>query len=108
MNPHLAQMKLRLEEVLDEYFPKIYEEGPEKIAVKRGAALMLYGEAMVLAQKAIEDSTTEIINALESMYDQYCNDGHSFMSAGENASSILARYGFKFDGGGAITKRPTI
>lgn len=49
-------MKLHLEEVLDEHFPKIYEEGPEKIAVKRGAALMLYGEAMMLAQKAIEDS----------------------------------------------------
>ena len=59
MNPHLAQMKLRLEEVLDEHFPKIYEEGPEKIAVKRGAALMLYGEAMMLAKDAIEKSISD-------------------------------------------------
>lgn len=54
MNPHLAQMKLRLEEILDEQFPKIDEEGPEKIAMKRGAALMLYGAALMEAQIAIE------------------------------------------------------
>ena len=56
MNPHLAQMKIRLEEILDEYFPKVEDEGPEKTAMKRGQALMLYGEAMMLAQKAIEES----------------------------------------------------
>lgn len=35
----------RLEEVLDEQFPKIEEEGPEKKANRRGAALILFVEA---------------------------------------------------------------
>ena len=35
----------RLERILDEQFPKIEEEGPEKKANRRGAALVLFAEA---------------------------------------------------------------
>ena len=34
-----------LEEVLDEQFPKVEEEGAEKIAMRRGAALVLFSYA---------------------------------------------------------------
>lgn len=37
--------KERLEDVLDEGFPKIHEEGPKKKANKRGPALALFAEA---------------------------------------------------------------
>lgn len=39
-------IKIRLEDVLDEHFPKIEPEGSRKKANKRGAALMLYVFAM--------------------------------------------------------------
>lgn len=42
-----------LEKVLDEGFPKIHEEGPEKVANKRGPALALYAEAIVIMHKII-------------------------------------------------------
>lgn len=42
----------RLEDVLDEHFPKIYEEGKEKRLNKRGAALMLFGQAVIEIKKA--------------------------------------------------------
>ncbi len=45
-----------LEEVLDEYFPKIEEEGEAKRANKRGAALMLYSEAVILARKYVQSA----------------------------------------------------
>lgn len=53
-----------------------------------------------------EQSTKELLDALEGMYDQYCDSGHDFMSAGERAQTVLQQYGFQFDGGGRITKRP--
>jgi len=41
--------------------------------------------------------------ALLDMYSQYCQDGHSFMSAGEGASCVLERYGYgSFDEIGRI------
>lgn len=42
-----------LEVVLDEGFPKVEEEGPEKIAMKRGPALAIYAEAIMLMHKII-------------------------------------------------------
>ena len=48
----------------------------------------------------------DLLDVLEGMYDQYCDSGHNFMSAGEQASSVMKRYGYEFDGGGRITKRP--
>lgn len=54
----------------------------------------------------MDEDIKELVDALESMYDQYCADGHSFMSAGENASEVLERYGFSFDGAGRMTSRP--
>ena len=51
-----------LEEVLDEYFPKIEEEGEEKRANRRGAALMLFNEACALHNhriSSVRESTLE-------------------------------------------------
>lgn len=56
MNPHLAKMGARLREILDEEFPKVEEEGPEKTAMKRGPALLIYAEAMIQAQIAIKEA----------------------------------------------------
>jgi hypothetical protein len=50
----------------------------------------------------------DLIDALESMYEQYCDNGHSFMSAGEGAMSVLRRYGYKFDGGGRLVGYPIV
>ena len=53
-----------------------------------------------------ENEIAELVDALAGMYDQYCENGHAFMSAGENASAVLERYGYEFDGGGRIVKQP--
>ncbi len=44
-----------LEETLDEYFPKMHEETPEKIANKRSGALMLFVEANRLHNKSLQE-----------------------------------------------------
>jgi len=52
-----------------------------------------------------QQRTDELLDALSSMYEQYCGDkhGHMFMGAGEGASELLERYGrYKFDGAGRI------
>lgn len=49
-----------LEEVLDEYFPKMYEETPEKIANKRSEALMLFAEANILHNQALLSQEKEL------------------------------------------------
>jgi hypothetical protein len=36
----------------------------------------------------------DLIEALAMMYDQYCADGHDFMTAGEYASGLLDRMGY--------------
>ena len=54
----------------------------------------------------MKEEIKELVDALESMYDQYCGAGHAFMSAGEGAEIVLQKYGFVFDGGGAIVSRP--
>ena len=48
----------------------------------------------------------DLSSALMSMYEQYCaTDGHIFMSAGEEASTVLERYGYgTFDGAGRLIK----
>lgn len=54
----------------------------------------------------MKNEVKELVDALESMYDQYCDDGHHFMSAGENALLVLQKYGFEFDRAGRILNRP--
>lgn len=56
----------------------------------------------------MKEETKELVEALESMYDQYCSDGHSFMSAGENAVYVLQHYGFVFDRAGRMKSRPEL
>ena len=46
-----------------------------------------------IIQEEEREKNVDVLEALEMMYDQYCNDGHLFMSAGEHASSILERLG---------------
>ncbi len=43
--------------------------------------------------KKLTNETIRILEALGLMYEQYCKDGHLFMTAGENASAILEEYG---------------
>lgn len=50
----------------------------------------------------------KLSDALIGMYEQYCRDGHHFMSAGERASSVLEEYGYAdFDAGGRMTLTPS-
>lgn len=42
-------------------------------------------------EKAVREKE-EILEALEGMYYQYCDGGHSFMSAGERAELVLEKY----------------
>lgn len=51
MKSLMQTAKEDLEKVLDEGFPKIHEEGPAKIANKRGPALALYAEAICIMHK---------------------------------------------------------
>ena len=55
----------------------------------------------------IKEENKELLDALYSMYRQYCNDkwGHQFMSAGEKASELLENAGYiVVDNIGAIIK----
>jgi len=47
--------------VLDEYFPKIEEESPEKIANKRGQELALYSTAVLLFAQALKNKEKEVV-----------------------------------------------
>lgn len=45
-----------------------------------------------------------LASALISMYEQYCPNGHQFMQAGEEASTVLAMQGYAtFTKGGRMT-----
>lgn len=62
------QAREKLEAILDEHFPKIHEEGPEKKANKRGEALFLFGEAMELVTSSYQagvEAERERIGELE-------------------------------------------
>lgn len=51
------------------------------------------------------DEKLQLAEALLSMYAQYCSDGHAFMSAGEEASTVLERFGYAtFDEVGRLLK----
>jgi len=54
----------------------------------------------------MKDEIKDLVAALESMYEQYCYNGHEFMSAGERAEMVLQRHGYTFDGGGRIINYP--
>lgn len=54
MKSLIETYKEDLEVVLDAGFPKVEEEGPEKIAMKRGPALALFAEAVVRTRKIIQ------------------------------------------------------
>lgn len=57
----IKEFKIELEAVLDEYFPKIEEESPEKIANKRGQALALYSTAVLLFAQALKNKEKEVV-----------------------------------------------
>lgn len=50
---YVEHCKGALEATLDREFPKIDEEGPRKRANKRGPALLLFAEAMLLIKQAV-------------------------------------------------------
>lgn len=64
-------------------------------------ALSAFGDAI---EKEGREEKEKLADALLDMYDQYCGDGHDFMSAGEFASSVLEEYGYAtFDEVGRMT-----
>lgn len=53
----------------------------------------------------MEKEKQELIDALIMMYEQYCQDGHAFMTAGEYASEVLEIQGYAtFDEAGRLLK----
>jgi|SRR3989337_188813 len=47
---------------------------------------------ITLREERARGEIKELVDALESMYDQYCDSGHDFMSAGEGAESVLRKH----------------
>jgi len=66
--------------------------------------LSIFADSLQVSFHREEDEQIEELEgALLRMYEQYCQDGHSFMSAGEGASLVLEKYGLaKFDEAGRI------
>ena len=50
----IQDFKNRLEPVLEAGFPKVEEEGPEKVAMKRGPALAIFAEAVIGAMSIVK------------------------------------------------------
>ena len=55
----LEEFKEKLEETLDEYFPKVQEEGEEKRLMKRSQALALFSKACLLNSQSIQQAIAE-------------------------------------------------
>ena len=49
----VKKAQIQLEVVLDEHFPKIHEEGEAKRLNKRGEALALFAEAMMILKRTL-------------------------------------------------------
>lgn len=62
-----TKFKESLEETLDEYFPKIEEETPEKIVNKRGEALMLFTKALLLFREISHQTRIADLEEMERM-----------------------------------------
>lgn len=77
-----------LTEIISQAISEAYEEG-------MGEAMMhvekRVSEARRDERRKVEERLTDALNALESMYMQYCGGGHMFMNAGESASLVLER-----------------
>ena len=59
-----------LEKVLDEQFPKVEEEGLEKQEMRRGAALVLFGEANVLHSQRLRQVAQRIWEMVDEMINE--------------------------------------
>jgi len=75
---------------------------------ERCEEIMKYITNLLAAKdREIEEAMQARVNlgqALQDMYSQYCQDGHIFMSAGEQASAVLEHYGYgSFDEMGRIS-----
>lgn len=58
-------------------------------------------EGFSAGEASMKEKVKDLAEALAGMYEQYCDEGHKFMSAGEHASLILEQYHLgKFDDGG--------
>jgi hypothetical protein len=54
-------------------------------------------------REVMKKEKDELADALISMYEQYCDGGHDFMSAGEEASAVLESQGYAtFDRAGRL------
>lgn len=73
-------------------------------------------QVTIKGMKPIDDAPStpkteekELAEALIGMYEQYCDRGHLFMSAGEGASGVLEKYGYAtFDEAGRLLSQRNI
>lgn len=70
----VKNFKRHLEEMLDEYFPKIYEEGEKKRLNKRGEALMLFVFAVLGLEATLREHREHIRKEVENVF----NTGTTF------------------------------
>jgi hypothetical protein len=69
-----------------DHFKVLYDE----LVEKRDAAQV----RKETHEEKLKKEKDELADALISMYSQYCADGHDFMSAGEQASTVLEMQGY--------------
>jgi hypothetical protein len=94
--------KIKGEDVAN-HFIEYQELEPERVKFSQWLEEN-YPEAIYTAQTK-QESRTELLDALYSMYVQYCGGGHDFMNAGEDASELLENAGYiQVDEAGRITK----
>ncbi len=74
------------------------------VASSNDAPLIAAAPAILSELIELREKKEEIAEALIGMYEQYCPDGHSFMNAGERASTVLEMQGYAgFDTAGRMT-----
>lgn len=86
--------------IIDEFFIEDGENGRHSINGKFYAerfgcdsvSMLIDHFARVIAEE-VGKAKREPLEALKDMYLQYCDDGHAFMSAGEEAAEILSKHG---------------
>lgn len=74
-----------------------------KAMLSADSVLEYVQERVAQAESRVRAEKEELADALIDMYQQYCDDGHHFMSAGERASTVLEMQGYAgFDDAGRL------
>lgn len=103
-------MKDRWQNEFDECFGAWLNNNQGWLDRTQAGSIMNFIASLIHQARAEEKKKAdELADALLMMYEQYCQDGHQFMSAGEAASTQLEINGYaSFDGAGRLlTPHPT-